>query len=67
MEGLPKILVILYWCQTDRKTRNPEAELQGPWTELKIGRLIIGSDNIFNIEVRGALAIMAQLAYAESE
>ncbi len=27
------------------------------WTELQIVRLIIGSDNIFYIEVNGALAI----------
>ncbi len=34
MKGLPKILdfacFVLIWWQTDKKTRNPEAELQGP-------------------------------------
>ncbi len=45
---------VLIWWQTDKKTRNPEAEWQGTvyiWTKLPIVWFIIGSDNIFNIEV----------------
>ena len=61
-------LVILYWFggKLIKKQRNPEAELQLAWnlfiwTEVTIVWLIIGSDNIFNIEVNGALAMYTLL------
>ncbi len=60
VEGLPKILdfgyFVLIWQQTGKKTRNPEAELQGPvYLDMTANCLI--ADNIFNIEANGALAM----------
>ncbi len=61
MEGLPKILDFGYfvpiWWQTDTKTRNSEAELQGPVSLDRAENclIFIGSDNIFNVEVNKAL------------
>ncbi len=47
---------ILIWWQTDKK--NPEAKLQGPsCLDRNANCLIIGSDNIFNIFNKGALAM----------
>ncbi len=57
-EGLPKMLdfnyFVLIWWQTDQKQE--QSKLQGP-VYLPIIWLIIGSDNIFYIEVNGKLAI----------
>ena len=51
VEDLPKILdfayFVLIWWQTDKKTRNPEAELQGYfYLDRTANCLLIGSDNI---------------------
>ncbi len=50
---------VLIWWQTDRKQEILKQSSKGfsIWTELPIVWLIIGSDNIFNIEVNEALAI----------
>ena len=63
MEGLPKILdfayFVLIWWQTDEKQEIPKQSCKDLfiWTELPIVWLIIGSDNIFNIDVNRALAM----------
>ncbi len=63
MEGLPKILdfgyFVLIWSQTDKKQEILKQSCKDLfiWTELSIFWLIIGSDNIFNIDINGALAI----------
>ncbi len=59
-EGLPKILdfgyFVLIWCKLIKKqeTLKETCKELFIWTELPIVWLIIGSDNIFNIEVNGA-------------
>ena len=64
VEGLPKKNVdfgysVLGWWQTDKKQKILKQSCKDLfiWTELPIVWLIIGSDNIFNIEVNEALAI----------
>ena len=64
MKGLTKILdfeyFVLIWWQTDKKKQailKQSCKDLFIWTELPIVWLIIGSDNIFNIEVNGALAM----------
>ncbi len=49
----------LIWWQTDKKQEilKQSCEDLFIWTKLPIVWLIIGSDNIFNIEVNGTLAI----------
>ncbi len=74
MEGLPKILdfgyfVLILW-QTDKKQEILKQSCRDLfiWTELPIVWLIIGSDNVFNIQVNGASThYCAQLAKAKSE
>ena len=41
------------------RNKNPEAELQGPVSLNRTGNCLInyGSENIFNIEINGVLAI----------
>ena len=72
--SLPKILdfcyFVLIWCKLLKKILKQSCKDLCIWTELPIVWLIIGSDNIFNIEVNEALAInrsCAQLANAKSE
>ncbi len=77
MAGVQKILdvgyFVLVWWQTDEKQEILNESCKGLfiWIELPIVWLVIGSDNIFNIEVNGALAMhviaCAQLTNAESE
>ena len=63
MEGLPKILdfdyFVLIWRQTDKKQEIQKQSSKDLfiWTLLPILWLIIGLDNIFDIEVDGTLAI----------
>ncbi len=63
VEGLPKILdfdyFVLIWWHADRKQEilNQSCKALFILTELVIIWLIVGSDNFFNMEVNGALAI----------
>ncbi len=64
VKGLPKILdffffFVLIWWQTDKKQEILKQSCKDLfiWTELPIVWIIIGSDNIFNIEVNGVLAM----------
>ena len=63
MEGLPKNLdfgyFVLIWWQIDQKQEILKQSCKDHfiWTELPIVWLIIGSDNIFNMEVNEALAM----------
>ena len=51
-------MVILYWFGGKLiKNRYPEAGLQGPVYLDRTANCFIESDNIFNVEVNGALAI----------
>ncbi len=62
VEGLPKILdfgIVFIRLQTDKKQEILKHNCKGffIWTKLAIVWVIIGSDNIFNTEVNGVLAI----------